>query len=52
MGGLKKEIDLYSEEEDGCWLVDMVGMGLWWVLIEESVGLYVMQCFVVGLLWV
>ena len=23
--------------------------GVWWVLIEESMGLYVMQCFVVGL---
>ena len=48
-GGLRKEIDLYYVEEDGCWFVGMVGMGVWWVLIEESMGLYVMQCFVVGL---
>ena len=26
-GGLRKEIGLYSEEEDGCWFVGMVGMG-------------------------
>ena len=26
-GGLRKEIDLYSEEEDGRWFVGMVGMG-------------------------
>ena len=30
MGGLRKEID--SKEEDVCWWV-------WWVFIEESVGL-------------
>ena len=23
--------------------------GVWWVLIEESVGLYAMKCFAVGL---
>ena len=26
MGGLRKEIDLCSEEEDGCWFMGMVGM--------------------------
>ena len=51
-GGLRKEIDLYYVEEDGCWFVGMVGMGVWWVLIEEFVTLYAMQCFTVGLLWV
>ena len=28
MGGLRKEIDLCSEEEDDCWFVGMVGMGV------------------------
>ena len=27
MGGLRKEIDLCSREEDGYWFVRMVGMG-------------------------
>ena len=24
-GGLRKEIDLYSEEENGCWFMGMMG---------------------------
>ena len=31
MGGLRKEINLCSEEEDGCWFMRMVGM-------EDMVG--------------
>ena len=27
----------------------VVGLWVWWVLIEESVGLYAMKCFAVGL---
>ena len=37
MGGLRKELDLCSQEEDVC------GFWVWWVLIEEFVAIGLMR---------